>query len=152
LKEIFFIQLERGQSRMLYEKNPSFTIIPPPHELKGFIDRIGFPLTDAQDRAVNAVLKDFASTRPMLRLLEGDVGSGKTAVAAATAYAAVTTRPDGQNFGNLQLAYMCPTEILASQHFESFIKYFVGTGIQIGLITGSGCRKFPAKVGPFRLD
>jgi ATP-dependent DNA helicase RecG len=94
------------------------------------------------------VLKDFASTRPMLRLLEGDVGSGKTAVAAATAYAAVTTRPEGQSFGNLQLAYMCPTEILASQHFESFIKYFVGTGIQIGLITGSGCRKFPAKVDP----
>jgi ATP-dependent DNA helicase RecG len=84
----------------------------------------------------------------MLRLLEGDVGSGKTAVAAATAYAAVTTRPEGQRFGNLQLAYMCPTEILASQHFESFITYFVGTGIQIGLITGSGCRKFPSKVDP----
>jgi ATP-dependent DNA helicase RecG len=43
---------------------------------------------------------------------------------------------------------MCPTEILASQHFESFIQYFVGTGIQIGLITGSGCRKFPSKVDP----
>jgi ATP-dependent DNA helicase RecG len=147
-EEIFLIQLERGQSRMLYEQNPTFTIIPPPLELKSFIDRLGFPLTDAQDRAVNVVLKDFASTRPMLRLLEGDVGSGKTAVAAATAYATVTTRPEGQNFGNLQLAYMCPTEILASQHFESFIKYFVDTGIQIGLITGSGCRKFPAKVDP----
>jgi ATP-dependent DNA helicase RecG len=147
-EEIFFIQLERGQSRMLYEKNPSFRIVPPPLPLKEFIDRLGFPLTEAQDRAIAAVLKDFASERPMLRLLEGDVGSGKTAVAAATAYATVTTRPDGQNFGNLQLAYMCPTEILASQHFESFIKYFVGTGIAIGLITGSGCRKFPSKVDP----
>jgi ATP-dependent DNA helicase RecG len=43
---------------------------------------------------------------------------------------------------------MCPTEILATQHFESFIKYFVGTGMNIGLITGSGCRKFPSKVNP----
>jgi ATP-dependent DNA helicase RecG len=84
----------------------------------------------------------------MSRLLEGDVGSGKTAVAATTTYAAVTTRPQGQNFGTLQVAYMCPTEILAKQHFESFIKYFYHLGISIGLITSSGCRKFPSKVDP----
>jgi ATP-dependent DNA helicase RecG len=84
----------------------------------------------------------------MSRLLEGDVGSGKTAVAAAGAYAVVTTRPKGQSFGNLQVAYMAPTEILAKQHFESFIEYFKGSGISIGLITGSGCKKFPSKVNP----
>lgn len=99
----------------------------------------------------------------MSRLLEGDVGSGKTAVAATAAYAVVNTRPpknsveDGpsQTFGNLQVAYMAPTEILATQHFESFIEYFaprrdVGAGlpINIGLITGSGCRKFPSKLNP----
>jgi ATP-dependent DNA helicase RecG len=49
---------------------------------------------------------------------------------------------------NLQIAYMCPTEILATQHFESFIQYFSYMPIQIGLITGSGCRKFPSKVNP----
>ena len=147
-EEIFFIQLERQQSRMLYEKNPTFTIVPEKKGLDDFIRNLGFPMTEAQDRAIKTIFSDFASSRAMLRLLEGDVGSGKTAVAAATTYATVTTRPSGQNYGALQVGYMCPTEILASQHFESFIKYFVGTGMNIGLITGSGCKKFPSKVDP----
>ena len=84
----------------------------------------------------------------MARLLEGDVGSGKTAVAAATAYAVAASRPKGQDFGSLQVAYMAPTEILAKQHFESFISYFRYFPIPIALITGSGCRKFPSKVNP----
>ena len=75
----------------------------------------------------------------MLRLLEGDVGSGKTFVAAAAAYATVVTHPDNKDFGNLQVAYMAPTEILARQHFESFTEYFSHLPINIGLITGSGC-------------
>ncbi|OGZ17199.1 MAG: hypothetical protein A2494_03215 [Candidatus Lloydbacteria bacterium RIFOXYC12_FULL_46_25] len=147
-EEIFLIQLERQQSRMLYEQNPAFKIIPEPAGLMSFVEHFGFPLTSAQNAAVEKILSDFASSRPMLRLLEGDVGSGKTAVAAATTYATVTTRPEGQDFGALQVAYMCPTEILATQHFESFIKFFVGSGMNIGLITGSGCRKFPSKVHP----
>ena len=84
----------------------------------------------------------------MARLLEGDVGSGKTAVAAATAFAIISSRPEGQSFGHLQVAYMAPTEILAKQHFESFIEYFTHLGIQVGLITGKECRKFPSKVNP----
>jgi ATP-dependent DNA helicase RecG len=51
-----------------------------------------------------------------------------------------------QDYGSLQVAYMAPTEILATQHFESFIEYFKHTGVQIGLITGSGCRKFPSRI------
>ena len=68
------------------------------------------------------------------------MGSGKTAVAATAAYALLRD--------NLQTAYMAPTEILATQHFYSFIQYFTHTGIQIGLITGSGCKKFPSKINP----
>lgn len=147
-EEIFLIQLERQQSRLLYEQNPTFKIMPEPTGLMSFIAHFGFPLTLAQNSAIEKILGDFASPHPMLRLLEGDVGSGKTAVAAATTYAVITTRPEGQNFGALQVAYMCPTEILATQHFESFIKFFVGSGMNIGLITGSGCRKFPSKVHP----
>ena len=147
-EEIFFIQLERQQARMRYEQNPTFLITPDKKRLSEFVERLGFPLTGAQERAVDTIFTDFASSRAMLRLLEGDVGSGKTAVAAATTYATVTTRPQGQTYGALQVGYMCPTEILATQHFESFIKYFVGTGISIGLITGSGCKKFPSKVDP----
>lgn len=147
-EEIFFIQLERQKSRMLYAANPTFTIVPKKEGLDEFVEGLGFPLTKAQQDALDTILRDFASSRAMLRLLEGDVGSGKTAVAAATTYATVTTRPKGQDFGALQVAYMCPTEILATQHFESFIKYFIGSGMNIGLITGSGCRKFPSKVNP----
>ena len=147
-EEIFFLQLERQQARMLYEQNPTFTITPKKEDVDEFVEQLGFPLTEAQQKAIDTIFRDFASSRAMLRLLEGDVGSGKTAVAAATTYATVRTRPKGQEFGALQVAYMCPTEILATQHFESFIKYFVGTGMQIALITGSGCRKFPSKVNP----
>lgn len=147
-EEIFLIQLERQQNRMRYKKNPSFAIVPEKKGLDRFIADFGFSLTTAQTNAIAAILSDFKGARPMLRLLEGDVGSGKTAVAATTAYATVNTRPLGQNFGTLQVAYMCPTEILATQHFESFIKFFIGSGMSIGLITGSGCRKFPSKVNP----
>jgi ATP-dependent DNA helicase RecG len=80
--------------------------------------------------------------------LEGDVGSGKTAVAATIAYTVVTTQPEKQDYGNLQVAYMAPTEILAQQHFESFIELFKHLPVQVGLITGSGCKKFPSKVNP----
>lgn len=147
-EEIFLIQLERGRARRAYESNPSFPVTIDRVALKSFIDRIGFTLTGAQKRAIDTVLMQFARGTPMLRLLEGDVGSGKTAVAAVTAAAIVGTRPRGQDFGNLQVAYMCPTEILATQQFDSFVSHFVGTDIRVGLITGSGCRKFPSKVDP----
>src|SRR3972149_221068 len=83
----------------------------------------------------------------MARLLEGELGSGKTLVAAATSYAVVNSRPPNRQSGTLQVAYMAPTEILATQHFQSFIEYFSHLPINIGLITGSGCKKFPSKIG-----
>ncbi len=147
-EEVFFIQLERQQARKKYEKNPSFLIAPDDKHMNEFVKRFPFQATDAQLKSVETILGDFRKGHAMSRLLEGDVGSGKTAVAATTAYATVTTRPVGQKSGNLQVAYMCPTEILATQHFESFIQYFSYLGVQVGLITGSGCRKFPSKVNP----
>ena len=147
-EEIFFIQLSRQSARKEYEKNPSFKIKISKENISKFIDRFPFSLTEAQQNSIEQITKDLASDKPMSRLLEGDVGSGKTAVAATTAYAVISTRPDGQDFGNLQVAYMAPTEILAKQHFESFIEYFKYLNINIGLITGSGCKKFPSKVNP----
>ena len=157
-EEVFMIQLERGRERALQSKEKSFAIDTPESGVQEFIDEFPFQATDAQIDAIEAILADMRSGRPMSRLLEGDVGSGKTAVAATAAYAAVHTRPpvygeDGkmekrQKGGTLQVAYMAPTEILAKQHFESFIKYFERFPIQIGLITGSGCYKFPSKVSP----
>jgi ATP-dependent DNA helicase RecG len=147
-EEIFFIQLQKQQDRALWQKEDSFVIEPKKEDLENFISRFPFPLTGAQKKSINTILEDFKSGHPMSRLLEGDVGSGKTAVAAAATFATITTRPKGQTFGNLEVAYMAPTEILAQQHFESFIQYFTHTGISVGLITGSGCRKFPSKVDP----
>ena len=147
-EEVFFIQLEKQQARKKYQKNPSFKIETEKNKVDEFIKRFPFEATLAQRNSIETILNDFKKDYAMSRLLEGDVGSGKTAVAAATAYSIVSNRPKGQNYGNLEVAYMCPTEILATQHFESFIQYFSYLGIQVGLITGSGCRKFPSKINP----
>ena len=147
-EEIFLIQLARQQARAMYEKNPAFLIEPNDKHVQEFVKRFPFKATDAQTKAIQTILDDMHRDKPMSRLLEGDVGSGKTAVAATTAYAVMTSKPAGQNYGNLQVAYMCPTEILATQHFESFIQYFSYMPIRIGLMTGSGCKVFPSKVNP----
>ena len=147
-EEIFFIQLEKMRLRMKYLKESAFSIKSHEEEIAKFINCFDFKLTSSQTTAVKSILEDFKKSHPMSRLLEGDAGSGKTAVAAITAFSVVNNRPNGQDFGNLQVAYMTPTEILAVQQFESFIKYFSHLFINIGLITGSECRKFPSKVNP----
>ena len=147
-EEIFYIQLVKQKNRKEYEENPSFLISKTQKDIKQFTDRFNFKLTQAQENAVTSILKDISTPIAMSRLLEGDVGSGKTAVAAVIAYAIVTTQPENQNFGNLQVAYMAPTEILAHQHFQTFIELFSHLPIQIGLITSNGCMKFPSKVDP----
>ncbi len=149
-EEVFFIQLERQHDKWQYRKNKSFKINTDTKTTKQFIDMFPFTPTASQLNSIKTILEDLKKPSPMSRLLEGDVGSGKTAVAATVTNAVVNQRPSRngvpQNFGNLQVAYMAPTEILATQHFESFIKYFKHMPINIGLITGSGCRKFPSKV------
>ncbi len=169
-EEVFCIQLERQHDKFEYRKNKSFQINTKTKdeqkEVEEFLKRFPFEPTNSQKKSIGIILEDMGKNFPMSRLLEGDVGSGKTAVAATAAYVVVNTRPpkDGplqisQSFGNLQVAYMAPTEILATQHFESFIEYFSAQGgpasgwqpsINIGLITGSGCRKFPSKLPALR--
>ena len=151
-EEVFFIQLARNEERLEYEKNKSYPVHSDRPLIDEFISRFPFTPTKSQLNAIEQIVDDIKKPNPMARLLEGDVGSGKTAVAATAAYAVIKNRPSGQNFGTLQVAYMAPTEILATQHFENFIKYFKHTGIQIGLITGSGCRKFPSKSASWRSD
>ncbi|MDE2071267.1 MAG: ATP-dependent DNA helicase RecG [Patescibacteria group bacterium] len=145
-EEVFLIQVERNRERAALSKEQGFRVEASHADMAEFMDDFPFAPTAAQKRAVAAILKDMQRGAPMGRLLEGDVGSGKTAVAATAAYATVRTRPAGQNFGTLQVAYMAPTEILAKQHFESFIQYFEHFPINIGLITGNGCYKFPSKI------
>ncbi len=147
-QEIFTIHLRKEQEKLTWQKNQAFVINTNKKKVMEFMKTFPFEATDAQKKAIDTVLSDFTRGFPMSRLLEGDVGSGKTAVAAATVFSVVTSRPNGKDFGNLQVAYMAPTEILAKQQFENFIAFFRGTGIQVGLITGSGCKKFPSKTDP----
>lgn len=161
-EEVFYIQTAKARERAQVSVASSYQIKTAATHIKEFTGRFPFTLTKAQTGAISDVLKDFAGKHPMSRLLEGDVGSGKTAVAATVAYAVATSRPPegtrsqpsngsklaALEYGNLQVAYMAPTEILAKQHFESFIEYFKHLPIQIGLITGSGCQKFPSKSNP----
>lgn len=97
--------------------------------LDAFFAALPFCLTDAQMRAVRDVLNDFRSGRPMSRLVQGDVGSGKTMVAAAAAYCAA------QN--GCQTAFMAPTEILAKQHFDTLSPLLEPLGVHCALLTGS---------------
>jgi len=147
-EEVFLIQIARGIEREGNKEKRAFEIDADERRVAGFVKSFPFEPTAGQKKAIGEILADFLEPYPMHRLLEGDVGSGKTAVAAAAAYAVVTSRPQGQDFGNLQIGYMCPTEILAKQHFATFTSFFAKHPIQIGLITSSGCYKFPSKVNP----
>ncbi len=154
-EEVFMLQLSLAESRRMTAREKALPVTVNREALADFVKSFPFPPTAAQTNAIVDVINDFERIQPMRRLLEGDVGSGKTAVAAATAYLVATSRPPKQTAsgktvlregGTLQVAYMCPTEILAKQHFATFVSYFKDHPIQIGLITGSECRKFPSKI------
>jgi ATP-dependent DNA helicase RecG len=143
-EEIFYMQLKEQKERMLLKEEPSYVIPYNKKEIDTFIKRFPFTPTGAQLHAIESLAKDLGEGTPMGRLLEGDVGSGKTFVAAVIAHMVVMQAE--RKGTRLQVAYMVPTEILAKQHFESFISFFEGTGVEIGLLTGSGCKKFPSKI------
>ena len=98
-------------------------------DLSPFLRRLSFTLTGAQQRAIRDITEDLCRGVPMNRLIQGDVGSGKTMVAAAAAYMTVQNRR--------QAALMAPTEILAEQHYNSMSKLFAPLGVRTALLTGS---------------
>lgn len=94
-----------------------------------FISQLGFSLTAAQYRVLSEIEQDFLCATPMMRLIHGDVGSGKTVVAALAALHALAS--------GYQVALMAPTEILAEQHYRSFLSWFSAFGFEVALLTGS---------------
>ena len=130
-EEFFLIQLKLA---ILREKNNK-NLASIPLEVKknglvmNFINSLPFKLTGAQQRAVNEILNDLNSTKPMQRLLQGDVGSGKTVVATIMLLAAIEN--------GYQSAIMAPTEILAQQHFNNMSKWLAPLGIRVELFLGS---------------
>ncbi len=127
--EMLFVQLKALQVKALFETARGTAIPCDETTLKNFIATFPFTLTAAQQKASKEILADMGKARPMNRLLNGDVGSGKTIVAAIAALAAAEQ--------GLQTAILAPTEVLARQHFESLSKIFEATNHDIALFTGS---------------
>src|SRR3989344_3084541 len=122
------------------EKLNAGSISASPEIIQKFISDLPYDLTSAQKRAIDQVLDDASKTKPMSRLLEGDVGSGKTIVAATAAYAA--------SLNDTQTAYMAPTEVLARQHYKEFVERFKSHRLSVALATSAEFRKFPSKAYP----
>lgn len=128
-EEFFLFQLRLQAIRRANRQREGNRILYHNDELKAFIKKLPFELTDAQKRVVNEICRDMRLPYQMNRLLQGDVGSGKTVVAAIAIYATISA--------GYQAALMAPTEILADQHAEKLSKLFEGTHVHVGLLKGS---------------
>lgn len=128
--EFFLFQVQVQFRRMTHKKTGAGEAINYNlNKLKDFFDQLPFTLTDAQKKAVNDISADLKRPIQMYRLLQGDVGSGKTVVAAGAIVAAASA--------GIQSALMAPTELLAEQHFRSLEAMFVESNIQVALLTSS---------------
>ncbi len=127
-EELFILSLMilREKMKLMTEKSISIPIRI--KVIKEFVDSLPFKLTNAQKKCSWRILKDLEKTRPMNRLLEGDVGSGKTVVAVMVALNVTQA--------GFQTGFMAPTEILANQHFQEISKLLKGFDLSIGLLTG----------------
>lgn len=129
-EEFFLFQLKMQALRKLQRENSAGTKKEYDEAgLRMFISSLPFPLTGAQERVVSEILRDVSSDYRMNRLLQGDVGSGKTVVAAIALYAA--------KLAGYQGALMVPTEILAEQHYQSLFSIFESFDVRVALLTSS---------------
>jgi ATP-dependent DNA helicase RecG len=130
LDEFVTLQMQIRERRKKFEANAEALPCGGDNRLiKPFLAALGFKLTDAQTRVLREIRADMRGAHPMRRLLQGDVGSGKTAVAACTALMAIES--------GFNVALMAPTEILAEQHFRNFEKWLRPLGVKVELQTGS---------------
>jgi len=127
--ELFLIQLESQLIKRELQKSQAWPIKFLEKETKKFVANLPFRLTNAQRQAAWEIIKDISKDKPMVRLLEGDVGSGKTLVACLAMLNAA--------LNGYQAVLMVPTEILAKQHYDSICRFFAGFDIKIGLVTRS---------------
>lgn len=125
--EFFLYQYRLQQAKKRLMKEKGIELHYPVEELRAIIQTIPFELTHSQKQAINDICRDLLSPFPMNRLLQGDVGSGKTLVAFVTMIACV--------LAGYQAALMVPTELLAQQHAMSFNRYFEPAGLHAELLT-----------------
>jgi len=130
--EVFLLQLAAEVKRHEWKKtriSSSFDIKKFQKEIQIFWEKLPFSLTDAQRKAVHEIFEDLGNSVPMNRLLQGDVGSGKTVVAAIGIYLAF--------LNGFQSILIAPTEILAEQHFQTLQKLLTSLEVSVALVTGS---------------
>jgi ATP-dependent DNA helicase RecG len=140
LDELLELQLEiQTRRKNLETKAKAWPCTGDNHLIKPFLARLGFRLTDAQTKVLRELRKDMAGPHPMRRLLQGDVGSGKTVVAACCALMALES--------GFNVALMAPTEILAEQHFLTFSKWLRPLGVNVELQTGTYKTRRPRAEG-----
>ena len=129
-EELFFLQLSLLKQKFIRSRNEHGIVMPKVGEaFNKCYDALPYELTGAQKRVIKEIRSDMMSGRQMNRLLQGDVGSGKTMVAVLSALIAV-----GNGY---QACIMAPTEVLAQQHYANISKYLAPTGVQVALLTGS---------------
>ena len=133
-EELFLLQLFVLRQKQKFQKENAFSIPFDKNLIQSFVKKLPFKLTNAQRKASWEIIQDLEKTQPMNRLLQGDVGSGKTVVAIM---AALETAKAGY-----QVAFMAPTEILAQQHFKEVNKLLKGFDIKIGLLTRTESKIF----------
>lgn len=136
-EELLKLQLGMLMLKIRKKKTTSY-ILDKSTDMSDFYNALPFQLTEGQSAAVNEIIADLCSGSPMNRLLQGDVGSGKTAVAAAACCFAAKN--------GIQSAVMAPTEILASQHYKTFSSFLEPLGIRVALLTGSTPAKQKAEI------
>ncbi|MEI2578290.1 ATP-dependent DNA helicase RecG [Scytonema sp. PRP1] len=128
--EFFYLQLGLLQRQHYARQNQTSAILAPKGELvKKFYEILPFQLTNAQARVLNEILNDLQKSVPMNRLVQGDVGSGKTVVAVIAILAALQS--------GYQAALMAPTEVLAEQHYRKLVSWFNLLHLPVELLTGS---------------
>ena len=127
--ELMLLQTGLMMTRRKLEHQSTGITFSQNHKIKTFTDSLPYPLTGAQTRVLEEIEADMESSKVMNRLIQGDVGSGKTAVASAALYKAVKSGYQG--------VLMAPTEILASQHFEGLSAQFEPFGIKVGFLSGT---------------
>lgn len=130
--EFFLLQLAALTRKASWKKKKTtkpYKIAAFKKEITKALETLPFSLTNAQQRAIDDILHDLTKNKPMNRLVQGDVGSGKTIVAAITMYAAY--------LNEFQSVLMAPTEILATQHYKSIKNFLEPLGVRVELITGS---------------
>ncbi len=127
-EELLAQQLSMRQVRIQTQRHKAPILLSDKQHQKAFFNKLPFPLTFAQQRVVNEILVDIALDMPMQRLVQGDVGSGKTVVAAIAVLEAVAA--------GYQAVMMAPTELLAEQHFQTFKAWLEPLGITVGWCAG----------------